>query len=54
MIEVIQDVADIDLGQNSLTASQLLERFLFPPAQQHSPVAKLSGGERGGCIYAAC
>jgi ATP-binding cassette subfamily F protein uup len=48
VIEVIQDVAErIDLGQgNSLTASQLLERFLFPPAQQHSPVAKLSGGER--------
>jgi ATP-binding cassette subfamily F protein uup len=31
---------------NALSASQLLERFLFPPAQQHSPVAKLSGGER--------
>ena len=48
VIEVIQDVAErIDLGQgNSLTASQLLERFLFPPAQQHSHVAKLSGGER--------
>ena len=48
VIEVIQDVAErIDLGQgNSLTASQLLERFLFPPAQQHSLVAKLSGGER--------
>ncbi|CAK27746.1 ATPase components of ABC transporters with duplicated ATPase domain [Synechococcus sp. RCC307] len=48
VIEVIQDVAErIDLGQgNSLTASQLLERFLFPAAQQHSPVAKLSGGER--------
>ena len=48
VIEVIQDVAErIDLGSgNSLTASQLLERFLFPPAQQHSPVAKLSGGER--------
>ncbi|WP_413297697.1 ABC-F family ATP-binding cassette domain-containing protein [Synechococcus sp. MIT S9452] len=48
VIEVIQDVAErIDLGHgNSLTASQLLERFLFPPAQQHSPVAKLSGGER--------
>jgi ATP-binding cassette subfamily F protein uup len=29
-----------------LSASQLLERFLFPPAQQHQPVAKLSGGER--------
>jgi ATP-binding cassette subfamily F protein uup len=23
-----------------------LERFLFPPAQQHQPVSKLSGGER--------
>jgi ATP-binding cassette subfamily F protein uup len=29
-----------------LNASQLLERFLFPPAQQHQPVGKLSGGER--------
>jgi ATP-binding cassette subfamily F protein uup len=29
-----------------LSASQLLERFLFPPAQQHQPVARLSGGER--------
>ena len=36
----------IDLGGEQLTASQLLERFLFPPAQQHSPLAKLSGGER--------
>ena len=24
----------------------ILERFLFPPAQQHSPLNKLSGGER--------
>jgi ATP-binding cassette subfamily F protein uup len=24
----------------------LLERFLFPPAQQHQPISKLSGGER--------
>ena len=48
VIEVIQDVAErIDLGNgSSLSASQLLERFLFPPAQQHSPVARLSGGER--------
>ncbi|MEB3184981.1 MAG: ATP-binding cassette domain-containing protein, partial [Cyanobacteriota bacterium] len=28
------------------SASQLLERFLFPPAQQHQPVSRLSGGER--------
>ena len=48
VIDVIKEVAEqIDLGQgNRLTASQLLERFLFPPAQQHSPVARLSGGER--------
>jgi len=29
-----------------ITASQMLERFLFPPAVQYTPVAKLSGGER--------
>ena len=29
-----------------ISASQLLERLLFPPAQQHQPVGKLSGGER--------
>jgi len=48
VIDVIKEIAErIDLGQgNYLTASQLLERFLFPPAQQHSPVARLSGGER--------
>ena len=36
----------IEVGGEQVTASQLLERFLFPPAQQHSPLAKLSGGER--------
>jgi ATP-binding cassette subfamily F protein uup len=48
VIEVIKEVAErISLGDGtSLTASQLLERFLFSPAQQHSPVARLSGGER--------
>lgn len=29
-----------------LSASQLLERFLFQPAQQYAPIAALSGGER--------
>lgn len=48
VIEVIKEVAErIDLGQGEfLSASQLLERFLFPPAQQYSPVSKLSGGEK--------
>ncbi|SEP03582.1 ABC-F family ATP-binding cassette domain-containing protein [Paenibacillus sp. OV219] len=30
----------------SVTAAQMLERFLFPPAQQWTPIAKLSGGEK--------
>jgi len=29
-----------------ITASQMLERFLFPPNQQFAPIAKLSGGEK--------
>ncbi|NND70417.1 MAG: ABC-F family ATP-binding cassette domain-containing protein [Rhodothermales bacterium] len=29
-----------------ISASRMLERFLFPPAVQYTPVAKLSGGER--------
>ena len=32
-----------------LTASQLLERFLFPPASQYSFVSTLSGGEKRRC-----
>lgn len=31
---------------STISASQMLERFLFPPNQQYSPVSKLSGGER--------
>ena len=31
---------------NVITASQMLERFLFPPNQQYVPIHKLSGGER--------
>ena len=47
MIDFVEEAASrIDLGGEQVTASQLLERFLFPPAQQHSPLAKLSGGER--------
>ena len=47
VIEFVEEAASrIDLGGEQVTASQLLERFLFPPAQQHSPLAKLSGGER--------
>lgn len=30
----------------SISASQMLERFLFPPELQWNPIAKLSGGEK--------
>ena len=47
VIDFVEEAAStIDLGTEQLSASQLLERFLFPPAQQHSPLSKLSGGER--------
>ncbi len=48
VIDVITGIADyIDMGGGRhLTASQLLQQFLFTPEQQHSYVAKLSGGEK--------
>jgi ATP-binding cassette subfamily F protein uup len=42
--EAAERVETID-GQ-VLSASQMLERFLFPPDVQWKPIAKLSGGER--------
>lgn len=48
VIDVITDIAEyVDLGGGKhLTASQLLQYFLFTPEQQHNYVYKLSGGER--------
>ncbi len=47
VIDVVKEAASSVVVEGStLSASQLLERFLFPPAQQHQPVARLSGGER--------
>ena len=47
VIEYIEEVANlIEIGKKKITASQLLEKFLFPPAQQHSKISKLSGGEK--------
>ena len=48
VIDIITDIADyIDLGNGrKLTASQLLNYFLFSPEQQYTYVYKLSGGER--------
>lgn len=48
VIDVIADIADyIDYGGDKhITATQLLQHFLFTPEQQYDYVYKLSGGER--------
>lgn len=48
VIDVVRAIADyITLGNGKhLTASQLLQHFLFTPEQQHNYVYKLSGGEK--------
>ena len=48
VIDVVSAIADhFKLPDGSdITASQFLNRFLFPPKQQHDFVYKLSGGEK--------
>ena len=48
VIEYIKDVAEIvtTASGDKITASQMLEKFLFTPNQQYSPIHKLSGGEK--------
>lgn len=47
VIDYIKDIAEyVQTDEGSISASQMLERFLFPPDQQYSPIGKLSGGEK--------
>ena len=48
VIEYLKEVAELVKTNDGsiITASQMLERFLFSPNQQYSPICKLSGGER--------
>lgn len=48
VLQVVKDIAEvIPMGKdNSLTASQFLNHFMFPPKVQNDYVSKLSGGER--------
>lgn len=48
VIEVIKDIADVfPLADGSkLSASQMLQRFLFPPQSHYNYVSLLSGGEK--------
>ncbi|MGK7956918.1 MAG: ABC-F family ATP-binding cassette domain-containing protein [Crocosphaera sp.] len=48
VIDYLKDVAELvkTADGSVITASQMLERFLFPPNQQYAPIHKLSGGEK--------
>jgi ABC transport system ATP-binding/permease protein len=48
VIDYIREVAErIETADGQdITASQMLEKFLFPPAMQYDLIAKLSGGEQ--------
>ena len=48
LIDVVKEIAEVvvlDKGQ-TITVSQFLTQFGFPPKQQFTPIAKMSGGER--------
>lgn len=48
VIDYLKEVAEfVKTADGTLiTASQMLERFLFPGNQQYAPISKLSGGEK--------
>ena len=47
VIDYIRDVAEyVKTKDGSVSASQMLERFLFPSSMQYTVIGKLSGGER--------
>lgn len=48
VIDVVKEIAEVvTLGDgNTITASQFLNKFLFPPETQYNYIYKLSGGEK--------
>jgi ATP-binding cassette subfamily F protein uup len=48
VIDYIRETAEYvtTVDGNQITASQMLEKFLFPPAAQYAVIGNLSGGER--------
>ncbi len=48
IIDEVKEIAEyVTLGGGEkVSVSKLLDMFMFPPGMQHTPVAKLSGGER--------
>ena len=53
VINYVKEVGEyIQTSDGRITASQMLENFLFDGAMQWSPIEKLSGGERRDCSSA--
>jgi ATP-binding cassette subfamily F protein uup len=48
VIDYLKDIAELITTSDGsvITASQMLERFLFSPNQQYAPIQMLSGGEK--------
>jgi ATP-binding cassette subfamily F protein uup len=47
VIDYIKDIGEyVQTKEGRITASQMLERFLFTPDMQYTPISKLSGGEK--------
>jgi ATP-binding cassette subfamily F protein uup len=47
VIEYIREQAEyVTTEEGTISASQMLEKFLFPPVVQWTPISKLSGGEK--------
>ncbi len=48
VIDYIKEIAEyVETADGErISASQMLEKFLFPPNQQYAPIYKLSGGEK--------
>ncbi len=47
VIDYIKDISEyVQTKEGRITASQMLERFLFTPDMQYTPISKLSGGEK--------
>lgn len=47
VLDIVREQAEyIKIGNQTISASKLLERFLFSPAQQHTRAYMLSGGEK--------
>ena len=47
VIDYVKDIGEyITTREGRISASQMLERFLFTPDMQYAPIGKLSGGEK--------